>query len=101
MTRNPFINAFAGIAYIALVATVMFYGTEHAKPEDTILAPIAILSLFSLSATLMGYFFLYQPLQLYLDGKKKEATTLFTHTLLVFSAITAIVLTLFLSGLLQ
>lgn len=98
MTKNPFINALAGIAYIAIIASVMFYGARNAEAEDSVLAPIALLSLFSLSAALMGYFFLYQPLQLYLDGKKKLATSLFTQTLLVFAGITAVILTLFLSG---
>jgi heme/copper-type cytochrome/quinol oxidase subunit 1 len=98
MTKNPFINASAGILYIILVASVMFYGTEHAKPGNSVIVPIAVLSLFSLSAALMGYFFLYQPVQLYLDGKKKEATTLFVRTILVFAGITMLVFVLLLSG---
>jgi len=100
MSRSPIINASAAILYITLVASVMFYGMEHSKSEDTLIIPIAVLSLFSLSAALMGYFFLYQPVLLYLDGKKKEATSLFVQTLLVFAAITALIFTLLLSGIL-
>ncbi|HSW98087.1 MAG TPA: hypothetical protein VLF89_09750, partial [Candidatus Saccharimonadales bacterium] len=85
MTKNPFINAFAASLYVVLVACVMFYGTEHTNSGKTIVVPIAVLSLLSLSAVSMGYFFLYQPVQLYLDGKKKEATTLFVRTILVFA----------------
>ena len=101
MTKNPFVNAFAGIFYIILVACVMFYGTEHTKPVNSVIVPVAVLSLFSLSAALMGYFFLYRPVQLYLDGKKKEATSLFVQTILVFAVITAIIFSLFLSGILH
>ena len=101
MTKNPFINAFSGILYIILVASVMFYGTEHTKSVNSVIVPIAILSLFSLSAALMGYFFLFQPVQLYLDGKKKEATSLLVKTILVFASITAVIFTLFLSGILH
>jgi hypothetical protein len=101
MTKNPFINAGAATLYIVLVASVMFYGTEHGKPQNSILVPIAVISLFSLSAAMMGYFFLYQPVQLYLDGKKKEATSLFVKTLLTFAAITAGIFILFLSGILH
>jgi hypothetical protein len=70
------------------------------KP-DTIFDPIAFLSLFTLSAASMGYFFVYQPVQLYLDGKKKAATSLFVRTLLVFAGITVVIFTLLLSGILR
>ena len=102
MTKNPFINALSALAYIILVGTVMNFvsHTQRNKP-DTIFAPIAILSLLTLSAALMGYFFLYQPMQLYLDGKKKEATSLFVRTILVFAAITVVIFTLLLSGILH
>lgn len=102
MTKNPFINAFSASAYIVLVVTVMNFlsHTQRNRP-DTIFAPIAILSMFTLSAVLMGYFFLYQPGQLYLDGKKKQATSLFVRTVLVFAGTTAVIFTLFLSGILH
>ena len=101
MTKNPFINAFAAILYIILVASVMFYGTEHTKSVNSVIVPIFVLSLFSLSAAFMGYFFLYQPVLLYLDGKKKEATKLFVQTILVFAGITAVIFTLLISGILH
>jgi hypothetical protein len=99
MSRNPLINALSASAYIILVATVINFvsQTQRHKP-DTIFDPIAFLSLFTLSAAVMGYFFLYQPVQLYLDGKKKDAASLFVRTIGVFAAFTAIVLILLLSG---
>jgi hypothetical protein len=101
MTKNPFLNAFAAIGYIVLIASVMYYGTKHMKPEDSIMAPIAVVSLFTLSAAVMGYIFCYQPLLLFLDGKKKEAVDLFLKTTLIFGVITTGILLLLFSGIIK
>ncbi len=98
MTKNPFLNAFAASAYITLVAGIMNYGSKLFGEADTFVTPIAALSLFVLSAALMGYFFFYQPVQLYFDGKKKEGTKLFLQTIGVFAAITVIVFVFMLSN---
>lgn len=91
MTKNPFINSLAAALYIAIIASVMFYGKNIIPPgPDTIFAPIAILSLFVLSAAVMGYIFLSQPIQMYLDGSKKPALKLFGQTLVSFAVITVI-----------
>lgn len=97
MTKNPLINALAALLYIALVASVMFYGISHTAPVKSVIVPIAMISLFTLSAAVMGYLFLYQPLQLYLDGKKKAAVHLFLQTVAVFGGITTLILTLLFS----
>jgi VanZ family protein len=98
MTKNPFVNAISALAYIVIVANVMFYGVEHApQSEPTIVIPIMMLSLFTLSAAVMGYIFFSMPLQLYLDGKKKNAVDLFVKTVGAFAAITGILLTLILT----
>lgn len=94
MTKNPFLNAFAAILYIIFVATFMFYGTKMSGPENSIIVPIAIISLFTLSAAMMGYIFMYTPAQLLLDGKKKEALDLFLKTVTVFGLITFLILIL-------
>ena len=98
MTRNPLVNAVAASAYIIAVAFIMFYGTKHAPPSDSILAPIAVLSLFTLSAAVMAYVFGYQPVLMLLDSKKKEALELFLKTVGVFAAITFAILIIFFSG---
>ena len=88
MTKNPIINALSALTYIAVLVSIIFYGgdfIEHAV-EDSIFTPIAFLSLFVLSAAAMGYFFLSQPLQLFLEGEKKEGVDLFLKTLLSFAA---------------
>jgi hypothetical protein len=90
MTRNPVINALAGLLYIALAASVLFYGGPHVPVENSVLIPIGMLSLFVFSAASMAYIFLYQPLQLFLEGQKKESVDLFLKTLGIFAVSAAV-----------
>ncbi len=91
MSKNPILNALAAGAYISLVASIMYYGS-HVIPDtpDTIFAPIAMISLFVLSAAVMGYLFVFQPLVLYMDGQKKEAVGLFMKTVGAFALLTVL-----------
>lgn len=91
MTKNPVINALSASAYIFLVVTVMNSLMKYAPKEDGFLAPVLALSMFTLSAAVMGYIFGSQPLQLFLDGKKKEAVKLFLQTVGAFALVTIIV----------
>lgn len=90
MNQNPYINAIAASLYIAVVASAMYYVPKIIGRIESVMVPIVILSLFTLSAAVMGYFFLFHPAQLYLDGKKKEAVHFFLTTLFSFAAITAL-----------
>lgn len=92
MTKNPFLNALAAVAYVSLVASIMFYGLKTAPQEDSFVVPVAMISLFTLSAAMMGYIFLSEPLQLLLAGEKKRAVNLFIQTVLIFAGITALLL---------
>ncbi|HEV7449282.1 MAG TPA: hypothetical protein VGP13_01955 [Candidatus Paceibacterota bacterium] len=93
MTKNPYINALAALAYIAALISVLFYGPVVDGPLDnTILIPIAMLSLFVFSAAAMAYVFLYNPLLLILEGKKKEGIKLFLSTLFAFGAMIVVLL---------
>lgn len=76
MSKNPIINGLSASAYIVLVALVMYFGTKTMPRADSFLAPVAIISLFTLSAAVMGFVFGYQPAQLYFDNKKKQAVSL-------------------------
>jgi hypothetical protein len=89
MTKNPFINALAGLLYIVLIVSAAFYSSAFGGPDQSIFYPIAALSLFVFSAATMGYLFLYQPLQLFLEGEKKKAVDLFLKTLGIFGACAA------------
>ena len=91
MTKNPLINALLAILCVTVNALILYYGTLFKVGNNSFMAPIALISLFSLSAATMGYLFLYQPFVLYFDGKKKMALDLFGKTLLSFGAITALI----------
>lgn len=100
MSKNPLINALAASAYIVLVVTVMTFGTQPLRNKpDTFLAPITMLFVLTLSVAVMAFLFFYQPLLLFIEGKKKAAVDLFAKTVGIFAAITLIVLTLLFSGL--
>ena len=92
MSKNPIINALGATTYISLVAMIMNYGSKNSSGPDNWVAPVAVVSLFTLSAGVMAYLFVYQPLVLYFEGKKQVAVKLFLQTLGVFSIFTLIAL---------
>lgn len=102
MIKKAIINALGASGYIVLIVSVMtlISNTQSNKP-DTFLAPIVFLSLLTLSVTVMGYIFFYQPVQLIILGKKKEGIELFTKTIGIFAVITLLVLGLLFSGLIK
>lgn len=92
MTKNPYINALVASGYIVFVVFLITYGPTFVREKpDTILAPIAMLSLLVFSVAFMGYTFIFQPAMMYIDGEKREAIQLFTKTLFVFAIITGII----------
>ena len=102
MTKNPLINALGALTYIVLVVAVMNYLSQtHRNMPDTVMAPILFLSMFTLSAVVMGFLFFYQPLMLFIDGKKKAAVNLLIRTIAVFAGTTGLILGLFLTGVLK
>ena len=92
MTKNPFLNALAAVLYIVVIVFVMHYATGFDNTKATVITPMAVLLLFTLSAAVMGYLFLYQPLQIYTDGERKVAINLFLQTVAVFAVVTVVVL---------
>lgn len=88
MTRNPFINALLAVGYITAVASFMFFAPKFEDAKLGVLVPMAVLSLFVLSAAVMGSIFFYHPVVLFLDGKRQEAVRLFGKTLGIFALIT-------------
>ncbi len=95
MSKNPIINALSASAYIIFIVSVMTFVTQALRNKpDTFFAPITFLSVLTLSVVVMGFLFFYQPIMLFMDGKKKEAVNLFVKTLGVFGVITAAVLIL-------
>lgn len=102
MTKNPFLNSFAASVYIVLVVSLLNFTTMNKSTPDSdsasIIIPIMIISLFTLSAAVMAYVFCYQPLMLYLDGKKEQAVKLFLQTLGIFGCMTLLGFGLFIAG---
>jgi hypothetical protein len=93
MTKNPYLNAGAAALYIACVVLFM-QAISHPDTPDTWFAPVIVLTLLTFSAAFMAYAFFFQPMQMFLDGQKKEAAALFTRTLVSFGLITVVVLAL-------
>lgn len=88
MTKNPFLNAAGATIYIAVVASALYYGPKAVGAIEGIIVPVAFLSLFVLSAAMMGCFFLYQPALLLSEGRRREAAKLFLQTVAAFAGIT-------------
>jgi hypothetical protein len=102
MTKNPIINALSASGYIILVVSVITFisHTQKNKP-DNFFAPIVFLSLLTLSVTVMSFLFFYQPLQLFISGKKKEGVNLFVKTVAIFAGLTIVFLVLLFSGIIK
>lgn len=88
--KNPYLNSIYAEVYIIIVVSIIHLVGEPNTP-DSFFDPIAALSLLVLSAVVMGYLFLGEPLQLYLDGEKKRSINFFTKTIVSFAVITIIV----------
>lgn len=88
MTKNPILNAVSATAYIVLVVLAINGISNIQMLESSLVMPVIFLSLFVLSAAMMGYIFCYQPLRMYLDNKKEEAVNLFLKTVGIFAGIT-------------
>ncbi|MCC7290040.1 hypothetical protein IT417_02215 [bacterium] len=97
VSKNPFYNALAALSYIIIIVIVIHSISNIEILETSLLMPILFLSLFTLSAAVMGYIFCLQPLRLYLDGKKEEALTLFVTTILIFAIFPLTIIVLYLS----
>lgn len=87
MSKNPFYNALGAIAYIVVIVISLNLvdGLETNTGIQQYLIPIVMLSLFTLSAAVMAYLFCYQPVLLFIEGKKEKAVSLFLKTVGIFA----------------
>ena len=92
------INAAGVFIYVSAVAWLGFNSQAlFGGKADNFLAPLFMLLLFVVSASITGLLVLGKPIHLYLNGHKKEAFTLLFATLawlVVFLAAVIIVLVL-------
>src|SRR3989338_11160372 len=91
MSTNPYVNALLAAAYIVVVAFAMYFGSQNAGEADSVLAPIAMLSLLVLSVAVMGYLFFFQPVQMFMAGGAAGAGgTFFQNAIGFFSPLSFI-----------
>lgn len=91
MIKKPLTKALLAELYIVLIVFIIQYVEKGIELPETILVPIIMLSLFVISATVMGYLFVAEPILLYIDGEKKQAVNLFLSTVGVFAVITVLI----------
>lgn len=91
MNQPPLVHALSAGAYIIGVVHLMFTMGSYGFAEETLLMPIAMLSLLVLSVSVMGFLFGYRPLTMYLEGKKKEAVMFFMQTVAFFAVFVMLV----------
>lgn len=89
--KNALLNAVATALYVAVAASFLFYAPKAFGEADGVLVPIAMLLLFVFSAAFTGLVMFGKPVVWYLDGNKKEATSLLVATLGIFFGIMLIV----------
>lgn len=89
--KKPFLHALAAAIYILVIVSVInFGGTALKAREETIIIPMTMLSLFVLSAAVMGFLFLSEPLSLLIESKKQEAVVFFGKTVGFFAGFAAL-----------
>lgn len=87
--KKPILYAFVATVYIVLLVSIVNF-TSQLKLKETILMPMTMLGVFVLSAAVMGFLFLSEPLTLYLDGKKQEALLFFGKIVGFFACFVAL-----------
>ena len=91
MIKNPYLNAFMALGYIALIILVINKTSSiAANTPDTLLAPVTMLSLFVLSAAIMGILFVYEPARLFLENQKQQALSFLLKTVGTFACFVVI-----------
>ena len=88
--QKPLLNASLAALYIIGIVLAINALTSRTELQKTVLIPIVMLSLFVLSAAIMGFLFGCNPFQLYFDGHKKEAVVFFLKTVGFFAAFAAL-----------
>ena len=92
--KNPYLNSLYAEAYILILVAGAHVFAMPNTPDTNFFDPIVALSLFVLSAAIMGFLFLGEPLQLYPNGEKKQAVSFFMKTVLGFAVLTVIAIVL-------
>lgn len=89
---RPVTNAILAALYIVVLVFAMTTFVDQPDKETSLLAPITVISLLTLSVAVMGYLFFGKPVMLYIDGQKREAVHFFLKTIAGFAVITLLFL---------
>ena len=89
--KKPFLYALGAALYIVIIDFVAQFTSHYtASQNGTFLIPMVVLSLFTLSAAIMGFLFLSEPFYLFMDNKKKESISFFAKTVGFFACFVAL-----------
>lgn len=84
--KKPFLRALAAAVYIVVIVFVVYIMDSILKSQNgTIIIPMTLLSLFVLSAAVMGFLFLSEPLFLLVENRKREAVIFFAKVVGFFA----------------
>ncbi len=90
--KYSLINAVGITLYIIFIVLFVFImNGSGIGGNNSVLVPIFMLMLFVFSAAFTGSLMLGRPVVWYLDGKKREAVSLFIHTMGILFAIIVLV----------
>jgi hypothetical protein len=79
-SKTALYNALGIVVYILLIVLVMSNSNRLFGDTNKFLVQMGFLSLFVLSASVVGGLILGKPLMLYMDNQKKVAVSLFLQT---------------------
>jgi hypothetical protein len=89
--EKPFLYASGAALYIVIIVFVMQTVSMLLKSQDgTFVIPMTVLSMFVLSAAVMGFLFLSEPVSLLVENKKREAVVFFGKTVGFFACYAAL-----------
>ena len=91
IAKRALINALGTVAYVLLIASFMFSLQDIAPKGDTIFVIASILLLLVCSAAITGFLIFGKPIMFYIDGKKREALSLLTYTLIMIVLTTLLI----------
>ena len=92
MLKNPHKNALLAALYIVILVSMIFVLLPGPDPENSVLMPILMLSLLTLSVAVMSVLFFYTPVRMFMEGDKDNALKFFGKTILTFAGFVVIVL---------
>jgi len=96
--KTALLNVVYTTVYVIVISLFLGYGSNiKIGKVSPFIASIVFLLLFVFSAALTGFLVVGKPLQLYIDGKKKDALSLLFYTLIFLFILTLISIFILLS----